>query len=88
VRKVAVRGVDVKKLFLLVLILACSGCALLTPYAQWPNGKPVYPGAYAIEMQRAKDPNYHPSTVESVQRKIACSGPEMMSSCPGGGSGS
>jgi hypothetical protein len=83
---VAVGEVDVKKVLLLALVLSSPGCALLTPYAQWPNGHPVYPGAYQIEMQRAKDPNYHPTTVESIQRKIACSGPEVMSSCPSPGS--
>ncbi len=78
------QGSDVKKLLMLVLAGLCSGCALFTPYAQWPNGKPIYPGAYQIETQRAKDPHYQPSTVEMLQRKLACSGPEVLSSCPGG----
>jgi hypothetical protein len=75
----------VKRFLVLVLAVSCSGCALFTPYAQWPDGKPIYPGAYQIEMDRAKDPNYHPSMVEILQRKMACSGPDVMSSCPGGG---
>ncbi len=78
------QGSNVKKLLMLVLAGLCSGCALFTPYAQWPNGKPIYPGAYQIEMDRAKDPHYQPSTVEMLQRKLACSGPEVLSSCPGG----
>ncbi len=68
---------------LLALAFCCSGCALFTPYAQWPNGTPMYPGAYKIETDRLKDPNYHPTTVEWMQRKAACSGPEVLSSCPG-----
>lgn len=70
------------KKLLLVLVLACSGCAVFTPYAQWPNGKPMFPGAYQIETDKMKDPNYHPTTVEMIQRKIACGGPEVLSSCP------
>jgi hypothetical protein len=77
----------VKKLLLVFVgAVSCSGCALFTPYAQWPNGHPVYPGAYQIEMNRAKDPHYQPSTVEMIQRKMACSGPDIMSSCPNPGS--
>ncbi len=80
------RGLDVKKLLLVVVALSCSRCALFTPYAQWPNGSPMYPGAYKIETDRLKDPNYHPSTVEVLQRKMACSGPEVLTSCPTPGS--
>jgi hypothetical protein len=72
----------VKKLLLLVAVLSFPGCALVTPYAQWPNGKPMYPGAYKIEMDRINDPNYHPTAMESFQRKLACNGPEMLSTCP------
>ncbi len=76
-----------KKLLLVAAVaLSCSGCALFTPYAQWPNGTPMYPGAYKIEMDRMKDPHYQPSTVEIIQRKMACSGPEVMSSCASSGS--
>jgi hypothetical protein len=72
---------DVKKL-LLILTFCCSGCSLLTPYAQWPNGTPMYPGAYKIETDKLKDPNYRPTTVEILQRKAACFGPEPSSICP------
>jgi len=73
----------VKKL-LLALAFCASGCALFTPYAQWPNGSPIYPGAYKIAIDHVKDPHYQPSTVEILQRKAACSGPEVLSSCPTG----
>ena len=72
------------KILLLVLAFVCSGCALLTPYAQYPNGSPVYPGAYKIETDKMKDPHYQPTTIEMMQRKLACSGPEVLSSCPSG----
>jgi hypothetical protein len=75
------RGVTVKKLILLVVVLCCSGCSLLTPYAEWPNGNPMYPGAYKIATDNLKNPNYHPSTVEMLQRKMACSGPAPSGIC-------
>ncbi len=71
------------RLLLLAVALCCSGCALLTPYAQWPNGSPVYPGAYKIATDQAKDPHHQPTTMEMIQRKMACSGPGVLSSCPG-----
>jgi hypothetical protein len=46
----------------------------------------MYPGAYKIETDKMKDPHYQPTTVEIIQRKMACSGPEVLSSCPSGGS--
>ena len=67
---------------LVILAFCCSGCALFTPYAQWPNGNPIYPGAYKIETDKLKDPHYQPTTLEVIQRKMACSGPEVLSSCP------
>lgn len=41
----------------------------------------MYPGAYKIATDNAKNPNYHPSTVDVLQRKLACSGPEPSSIC-------
>ncbi len=76
------------KKLLLLLAFTCSGCALFTPYAQWPNGSPMFPGAYKIETDKFKDPHYQPTTVEMLQRKMACSGPDVLSSCPSSGSGS
>jgi hypothetical protein len=43
----------------------------------------MFPGAYKIETDKFKDPHYQPTTVEILQRKIACGGPEVLSSCPG-----
>jgi hypothetical protein len=63
------------KTLLLIVVFCCSGCSLMTPYAQWPNGSPIYPGAYKIETDRLKDPNYRPTKVERFQRAVACIGP-------------
>ncbi len=54
----------------------------MTPYAQWPNGSPMYPGAYKIETDKLKDPNYKPTTIEMMQRKAACFGPAAAGACP------
>jgi hypothetical protein len=71
------------KSLLLLLSFCCSGCMFFTPYATWPNGSPVFPGAYKIETDKFKDPNYKPTTVEMLQRKAACFGPEPSSICQG-----
>lgn len=70
------------KILLLTLVFCCSGCVLMTPYAQWPNGSPMYPGAYKIETDKLKDPNYKPTTIEMLQRKGACFGPAAAGACP------
>jgi hypothetical protein len=73
----------VKKLLLVVVVLCCSGCAIFTPYAEWPNGSPMYPGAYKIATDNMKNPNYHPTTLDMLQRKAACSGPAPSGICNG-----
>ncbi len=70
------------KVLLLILVFCCSACSLMTPYAQWPNGSPVYPGAYKIETDKLKDPNYQPTTMERIQRRAACIGPAASGACP------
>ena len=91
--KVCVNSGAMKSFLRLLPLLAAMGCAacqMFHPWAEYPNGTAMYPGAYRLEWARLHDPNHKLTWYEKNIEGTGCSEPlDARDQCPSGnGTGS
>lgn len=64
------------RLLLLLAAMGFSGCQMFHPWAEYPNGSAMYPGAYRLEWARLHDPNHKLTWYEKHIEGTGC--PEQL----------
>lgn len=63
---------SVKLVFVSCVLLCCAGC---TPFATYPDGQALYPGAYRVEWNRIHAPSHKVTFYEKYIEGTGCSVP-------------